>query len=104
MGVFFLLKKKENKKKRNQIRQTVADVLEFPPEVAMDLPKITLAGQMLLVENHKGIIEYSNQKIRLKVGGGWLEINGQNMILKAIRNEELAISGKVEKLILETGW
>ena len=90
--------------KTRRMKQMVADVLELPSEVAMDLPKITLAGQMLLVENHKGIIEYSREKIRLRVGGGWLEISGQGMVLKALRNEELAIGGKIEKLLLETGW
>ena len=66
--------------------------------------RVTLIGnQLLLVENHKGLIDYNQKKIRLLVGGGWLEILGDELFLQALRPDELSVEGKIKNLVLETG-
>jgi len=48
------------------IKKGIADLLELPRDIVLDLPKITLLGNLqLYIENHKGIIEYSTSLVRV---------------------------------------
>ena len=57
----------------------------------------------LTVENHKGIIDYDLNRIRIKIGGGWVEITGSGLMLQTMSREELVIEGDIKALNLETG-
>lgn len=90
--------------KRQALRQAMVSALEIPAEVGLDIPKITMTGNYsLMVENHKGIIDYDLHRVRIKIGGGWLEITGSGLMLQTMSREELVIEGEIKALNLETG-
>ena len=61
-----------------------------------DSPKITLIGNLQLnIENHKGIIEYNTQRIRISSNSGMIKIIGQNLYIKTIIKEEIIITGEI---------
>ena len=67
---------------KKNLKKNMAEVLELPGEIAADLLKITLLGdESLMAENHKGIMEYGQDKIILKSSQGMLVIIGQNLAL-----------------------
>ncbi|MEW6661588.1 MAG: sporulation protein YqfC [Bacillota bacterium] len=79
-----------------EIRHKVADLLEMPREVVMDLPKVTLVGNMqVLLENHRGIIEYSPERLRISVSLGEIIITGQGLVLRNILPDQIVAEGKV---------
>lgn len=83
-------------KKTEAIKKGIADVLELPQDILLDLPKITLVGNLqLYVENHKGILEYSTTRIRIFTKSGILRIVGKNLLLKSIVVEEIIIVGEI---------
>lgn len=83
-------------KKIDNIKTNIADVLELPKEVILDLPKITLVGSIqLYIENHKGIIEYNKESIRINSKAGVIKIIGKNMVIKNIVSEEVSITGEI---------
>ncbi|AFS78826.1 sporulation protein YqfC [Gottschalkia acidurici 9a] len=85
------------KNKADSIKNTVSEVLELPKDIMLNLPKITMVGRIqLYIENHKGIIEYSTERIRVNTSEGILKITGKNMIIKNIVTEEMVISGDIE--------
>ena len=56
------------KKPGQFMRAMFAEALEMPEELALDLPRVTLIGNVSLhIENHRGIINYSAQEVRLRV-------------------------------------
>ncbi len=66
----------------------------------MDVAKTTLIGNnQVSIENHKGIIEYSDDIIRVNTGCGILSIAGSHLVIKTILQEEITISGEVTSLI-----
>lgn len=78
-----------------------ADVLEMPEELAMDLPRVTLIGNIKLsVENHKGIIDYSEEAIRLRVNDGFLTAKGHQLVLKNISAEEVLLQGEITEMAI----
>lgn len=87
------------KNKVDNIKSNISDIFELPKEIVMDLPKITMIGNMqILVTNHKGIIEYTKEIIRINTNSGVIKITGSDMYLKTILSEEIIISGLIEKL------
>lgn len=88
--------------KTKQIQANVVDLLEMPRDVMLDLPKLTMIGnQELLIENHRGIIEYSQQQIRVNSSVGQITIKGIELMLKNLKSDEMLVEGKILAVILE---
>lgn len=86
--------------KTKQLQNQFAEAFEIPQDALLDLPRITLIGDaQLYLENHRGIIEYTSEKIRVSVVGGSLEIIGEEMILKNIKPDEIAVRGTISQLL-----
>ncbi len=82
---------------KNRQWQRLAGVLEIPQDIILDLPRITMLGnQQLLVENHKGIIEYTPSLVRISLNQGELKISGKNLILGNLQIEQILVEGTVE--------
>jgi len=84
---------------RNKLRRTMAEVLEIPGEVALDLPKIILVGNVhVVIENHRGIVEYTTESVRVLVPAGEVAVRGRELVLRNILPDELCIEGQIESL------
>lgn len=82
--------------------QALAGIFEIPQDIILDLPRITLLGnKQLLVENHKGIIEYDSSLIRIKMSQGELIITGKNFTLGNLQLEQILIEGTIAELKYE---
>lgn len=87
------------KKKQPLMRRMMADVLEIPQDLALDLPRITLVGNLNLnVENHKGIISYSANEVRLRVSDGYLIATGRGFALRSISRTDVFLEGEIMAL------
>lgn len=88
-------------KKKRVMRSVFADVLEIPEELALDLPKITLVGNLNLnVENHKGIISYAADEVRLRVSDGYLIARGSGFTLRSISRTDVFLEGEISNLAI----
>lgn len=60
-------------KKNQEIRANLAEILELPKDIILGIPKITMVGNLqLFIENHKGILEYTDTYIRINTKSGIL--------------------------------
>jgi len=86
-------------KQVDYVKKGISDLLELPRDIVLDLPKITMVGNLqLYIENHKGIIEYSTGIIRVNTRAGMLVITGNKLVIKAILIEEITITGEIEQV------
>ncbi|NMA55522.1 MAG: sporulation protein YqfC [Firmicutes bacterium] len=77
----------------------VAELLEIPPDIVLDLPRVTIVGNVeITVENHRGVIEYSPTKLRLALPKGELLVCGQELVLVSLAQEEVVIRGRINRL------
>jgi sporulation protein YqfC len=84
---------------RQRLQKKLASLLEIPDDIVLDLPRITLLGNMqMLVENHKGIIEYTNKYVRIRLKRGELVIAGVGLLLGNLQAEELIVEGEITEL------
>lgn len=81
---------------REQVKRKAAATLELPGEVALDLPKIVITGNIqVLVENHRGIVAYSPDMVRILVQAGEVAVSGGNLVLRSILEDEIIIEGEI---------
>ena len=84
---------------KKKFKQQVSSLLEIPSDIVLDLPKIIMVGNLqVFIENHKGIVEYSPQLMRVNVGYGEVIITGEELILRNILLDEICIEGKINGL------
>lgn len=89
------------KKRLLHMQSLFAEALEVPEELALDLPRITLLGNISLeVENHKGIISYSAREVRLRVSDGYLIAHGNGFKLRSISKMDATLEGEINNLAI----
>lgn len=83
---------------------------EFLPEKAVDpelfpiVPIVELAGShRILVENHLGVIQYSTEKIGIKMKYGQIQICGCGLTLEHMTRVKLIVTGRIDGICLLRG-
>lgn len=75
--------------------------LEWIEEASGALPRLILAGgRRAMIENLTGIIEFTEQRIRLNTKSGILTITGRDMILTQVRPDAMTLRGCISQIEL----
>ena len=99
-----MLKGEIIKKKQNRFSK-IDKLLEMPQEVYTDTPKITITGfNEMIIENFKGILEYEDYYIRINTSLGIININGFELKLENMTNDDIKVNGKVESIDIERNF
>lgn len=88
-------------RKRNleEVKNTVSEMFELPKEVTLNMPKINLIGSnQMLIENHRGIIEYSPNLIRVNSTVGVIRVQGVGLNLRNIAADDIMINGTIKSI------
>lgn len=80
-----------------QLRKFAAKMLDLPADVTMEMPRITMIGQIhMYIENHRGVLLFNDKELRLLLTKGQLLVTGEKLVIRAILTEEVLIEGKVD--------
>ena len=91
---------KNFKKKKNY--RKIDKLLEMPKEVCSDLPKIVITGfDEMIIENFKGILEYEDFYVRINTYLGIVNVNGFDLKLENMSEDDIKINGKIESFDIE---
>lgn len=74
----------------------IAERFDLPADAVAGMPKLTITGKArVVIENHKGLLEYGAE--RIEIGGGRLRIRigGTGLELRAMNKDELVITGQI---------
>lgn len=89
--------------KKRKMQSRIGNLLEMPNEITTNEPKLTIQGfKELLIENYKGILEYEEFYVRISTHIGTININGFNLNLKQMTDEDIMVTGKIDSIDLET--
>ncbi|MEI7026694.1 sporulation protein YqfC [Paenibacillus sp. y28] len=73
--------------------------LDLPQDVLYDMPRYTLIGnRQLVVENHSGLLHFSETELILQLAEGRLEITGEQLVIRSILTAELLVEGRIDQL------
>ena len=83
-------------------RKTIGEVLAIPQEVYSDQPLTQLHGRRsAVVENHNGILEYSDERVKIAVKRGSVCIIGAGLRIARMTRGRVEIRGNIQRLELE---
>jgi len=81
-------------KRRESIVERASELFDLPGSVVSNMPKIEISGgRLILIENHRGVLEYSREEIAVNSLKSIIRIRGEGLEIKAMTANELLISG-----------
>lgn len=90
------------KQKLKKVKSNIVESLELPKDLMYGAVIVTVTGKTeVLIENYKGIIEYTCEKIRLQTKHCQVEIRGKRLLIEYYTNDEMKITGIVGKILYD---
>ena len=89
-------------KMKQEFVHSIGEKLSIPTEAMSQQPCVSLRGKRSVrVEHHKGILEYSQECVRLAVHRGAICIFGRELTVTRMSERVMELSGKIERVELE---
>jgi sporulation protein YqfC len=87
------------KKWIRNFKRKAAKALDLPSDIITDLPRLTMIGFVqLYIENHHGVLLFSDSELRLLLKKGQLIIKGEGLTIRMILSEELFLEGSIHQI------
>ncbi|SFJ08941.1 sporulation protein YqfC [Thermoflavimicrobium dichotomicum] len=84
---------------KKNMRKWISEWFDLPPDVAEEVPRLEMIGlSHLQVENHRGVLSFSPQELKLRMTEGYLTILGDHLKIKAITSDMVWVEGKMKGL------
>lgn len=84
------------------LQQTVNKVKSLPKNLVLQLPRITLLGNLQCgIENHDGILQYSSELVIVKTGNYRIYIEGTGLVITSLSAEAFYVEGKIGQVRYE---
>lgn len=79
------------------LRQRLAELLDLPKDVVLDLPRISIIGDLqVLIQNHRGVKEYTPRRVVIGMDRGSVAVTGEDLSIGVIHVEEIMVTGRVD--------
>ncbi len=91
---------KIEKKSNNKLMSKIIEEhnMDLPVEIIKNLPCIYVKGNdEITIENYKGIIEYTEDAVKLNTKLGILKVQGKKLNVKQITSDFIILDGFIEK-------
>lgn len=83
-------------KSSHSIKEKVTEAASMPKDVLMGTSILSVTGfSELNLENHMGIIEYTDTLIRVRTKTGQIRIKGKNLQVDLYTNDEIKLNGNI---------
>lgn len=80
----------------NNFLEELSNIVKLPfNEISKDFKIIMIGNKILYISNYIKILDYSSEKLSLKVYKNYLEISGSNLIISQINKGEIVIKGNI---------
>ena len=87
----------EKGRRENGVLTHVAELFDLPADVIAGLPHLEMiGGRQLFLEQHKGVLAYSDTAIDINTGTLVVRVRGTGLQLLAMTAEELRVGGTIE--------
>jgi sporulation protein YqfC len=85
--------------KKSSIKKHISETFDLPQQIILDTPVVKIiSNNELTIENHKGILEYSPNLLRMNSELGTIKIIGDNISIKEIDQWDIVICGEIRSL------
>jgi sporulation protein YqfC len=90
--------------KRKRIVRHAVQAMGLPEDVVLGMPRVLMRGDsMLLLENHRGVLEYAPEKLRAITALGMLAVEGESLVLSSLGENDLLLTGTIHSVTFAGG-
>ena len=91
-------------KQNRRIIRSLSKIMDLSAQPLPGIPIVELCGtKRLLIENHGGVMEYGNERIRIVVKYGTILVTGTGLEIGLMTRYQLIITGQIAAVQLERG-
>lgn len=91
------------KKNLSRVKSNIVESLELPKDIVYGAVIITAMGRnQVLIENYKGIIEYTREKVRVQTKNCQVTVEGKHLMIEYYTNEEMKITGFIQGILYDS--
>ena len=81
---------------KKNLKARITDAAGMPKDVLLGVPLLTIAGQSeACIENYRGILEYTDQMVRIQTKIGRIKIIGKGLLIPYYTEDEMKITGYI---------
>ena len=81
---------------------TASEKLGTPPELLSGLPTMEISGDCaMMLEQHRGIVSYSDTEVRIAVNIGCISVCGCNLLIRVMNQQKIILCGRIETVRIE---
>lgn len=89
-------------KKKEKRANNIAKVLDIPLDVVCDIPRTEVLGNsQLCIENIRGILDYTQNSIKINTTVGIIKIDGDELLIESISDESVFVEGRIIRIEFE---
>ncbi|NLL46089.1 MAG: sporulation protein [Clostridiales bacterium] len=90
-------------RRRESLAERASEYFDLPGGVVSNMPRIEISGgRQVLIERHRGVLEYSRELISVNTLKSVVHIRGEGLEIRAMTADELLISGSFFGIDFET--
>lgn len=90
------------KQKLKKVKANIVKSLELPKDLLYGAVIVTVTGKSeVLIENYRGIIEYTCEKVRLQTKTCQVEVQGKRLFIEYYTNDEMKVTGFIHEIIYD---
>jgi sporulation protein YqfC len=80
-------------------REKIANALELPKEIVLNLPKVILVGnKSVVIQNYKGIFLFEDDTVKINTCSGIVAVHGRKLKIIEINTEDLCVEGRIKSV------
>ncbi len=81
---------------KNSISTRLLKAFDIPEDSLGTVPRLTVTGNgSVLIENHKGLVEYGREHIVVSGGRMLMSLRGSGLELEAMNRDEIRLKGQI---------
>lgn len=90
-------------KKIFNTKTNIAQKLDLPRDIVLDMPCITITGDNeISIENHKGVIIFEEKQVKINSEVGFVSIFGNDFEILFMGGSTITIGGKFKSVVYES--
>lgn len=90
------MKKESYERKGTPLNHTL-DMENIPKDVILGVPIVMVTGNFeVIIENYRGILEYTDRIIRIRRKGGEIVISGDKLEVSYYKNNDMKVIGQIK--------
>lgn len=84
------------------VKENMVETLELPKDLMYGASIVTITGRReVLIENYKGILEYTKEYIKIQTKNAKLTVYGKRLNIEYYTNEDMKVVGFIKSIEFE---